>query len=254
MGHYVSWLPDESRDGVLERSFTVEVSGTVVPGVLWQPAEPGDRVPIVLLGHGGSARKRSVRNLELSRWFATEAQTASMAIDGPYHGDRATRPRGAGGYQELIRAEGLGVVVDRMVRDWRAALDAVGNVDALDTGALGYIGLSMGTRFGIPLAAALGDALRGAVFGKFGLVGAPGMYDGMDMKDRLTTDAGRVSAPTLLHVQWDDELFPREGQFALFDALGASDKELIAYPGGHGDLNPIAPLRWRSFIATRLAP
>ena len=37
------------------------------------------------------------------------------------------------------------------------------------------------------------------------------------MADRLTADAGQVSAPTLLHVQWDDELFPRQGQFALFD-------------------------------------
>jgi dienelactone hydrolase len=252
MGIEVNWLPPKSRDGVREGSFNFEVSGTVVPGVMWLPAEPGSPVPLILLGHGGSGHKCSSRNLELSRWFAKEAGMASMAIDGPYHGERVTSPLGAGEYQGLIREEGAGLVVDRMVRDWRAAIEAMASVDSIDTAALGYIGLSMGTRFGVPLASALGGDLRCAVFGKFGLVEAAGLYEGVDMADRLTADAGQVSAPTLLHVQWDDELFPRQGQFALFDALGSSEKEMIAYPGGHRELNPMAPVHWRSFVARHL--
>jgi dienelactone hydrolase len=253
MRNQVTWLAPKSDDGVLERSFALGVSGTIVPGILWLPADPGPSLPLVLLGHGGSGHKRSSRNLELSRWFAKEAGMASMAIDGPYHGERVISPLGPGAYQDLIRTEGIDVVVDRMVRDWRAALDVMATVRSLDTAALGYVGHSMGTRFGVPLASVLGDDLRCAVFGKFGLVQAAGLYEGTDMTDRLTADAAQVSAPTLLHVQWDDELFPREGQFALFDALGASDKQMIAYPGGHRDLNPMAPVHWRCFIARFLA-
>ena len=38
--------------------------------------------------------------------------------------------------------------------------------------------------------------------------------------------AQAVSAPVLYHVQWNDEIFPRDGQFELFDALGSADKQL----------------------------
>ena len=63
-----------------------------------------------------------------------------------------------------------------------------------------------------------------------------------------------VSAPTLLHVQWDDELFPREGQFALFEALGTTEKQLIAYSGSHRETDPTAPARWCDFIVRHLRP
>ena len=253
MGTEVNWLPPKNGGGVLERPFNLEVSGSIIPGVLWVPAASTTSVPLVLLGHGGSVHKRSFRNLELSRWLATEAGIASMAIDGPYHGERVGEPLTAAEYQGLIKKEGLNVVIDRMVCDWEAALNVMNSVDVLDAAHLGYFGLSMGTRFGVPLAAALGDALRCAVFGKFGLLEASGMYEDTDATNRLRVDAADVSAPTLQHVQWDDELFPREGQFALFEALGASEKELIAYPGGHRDLHPVAHLRWRSFITRHLA-
>jgi dienelactone hydrolase len=254
MGTKVTWLAAHARqDGSKERAFHLEMPGSIVPVVLWLPVESQGPAPLLLLGHGGSGHKRSDRNLEVAR-AATQTGIAAMAIDGPYHGDRVPSRLLAPEYQALIKAEGLDVVVNRMVKEWRASIDALGDVDEVDTTTLGYFGLSMGTRFGVPLAAVLGDALRCAVFGKFGLVAATGFHEGMDMSNRLTVDAGLISASTLFHVQWDDEQFPRVGQFALFDALGTPDKQLIAYSGPHEETNPSAPTYWCDFMTRSLQP
>jgi len=52
----------------------------------------------------------------------------------------------------------------------------------------------------------------------------------------------------LSHVRWDDEVFPRDGQFALFDALASADKKLTARPGPHGQTHPDDETSWRDFI------
>jgi hypothetical protein len=68
------------------------------------------------------------------------------------------------------------------------------------------------------------------------------------------TDVRQVAAPALFHIQWDDEIFPRNGQLALFDLLGSPEKELTGYAGPHAETKPAAITRWREFVARRLVP
>lgn len=254
MNEAMEWIgPEATVDGVIEREFRLGRAAGTVPGVLWRPAVPtrGDQKPgLVLLGHGGSGHKRNERNVALARWFATEAGLASLAIDGPYHGDRVAAPMPAAEYQPRIVAEGTDAVLDRMTADWLAAVDAADGV--ADTARLGYLGLSMGARFGLPLAAALGGRLRCAVLGKFGLTQSPLLPAGLPRPERAAADARLITAPTRFHLQWDDELFPREGQFALFEAFGSPGKELVGYPGPHAGTKPEAIAGWRAFIAGHL--
>ena len=102
--------------------------------------------------------------------------------------------------------------------------------------------------------AAMGDELRCVVFGKFGLRQGPALHQGLDAPDRIASDARRVTAPALFHIQWDDEIFPRDGRLALFDLLGSPEKELTGYSGQHAETKPAAITLWREFVARRLVP
>jgi dienelactone hydrolase len=248
----VRWQDERMEEsGTVELDFVVERPTGVVPCAAWLPISPPPW-PLVLVGHGGSGHKRSDRNVGLGRWFSSHAQIAVLAIDGPYHGDRVTAPLPAAVYQRRMLDEGLQAVTDRMTADWKDAIAALDSHGSVDTTRLGYFGLSMGTRLGIPLVASLGGDLRCAVLGKFGLAAAAGFYADADSTGIVAKCAPEVTTPTMFHVQLDDELFPLDGQLALFDLLGADEKLLLGSPGAHAESPPSAITYWRQFLALRL--
>jgi dienelactone hydrolase len=238
-----------SERGVTERRFNLERETGIVPGIMWTPAQQEHPVPLVLMGHGGSGHKRSDRQLLLGRRFAGTHQIAAVAIDGPFHGDRVPTPLEPHEYQRQIVAIGVDKVTDSMIDDWSATLDVISQLDTINADQIAYIGFSMGTRFGLPFVASARDRLSCAVLGKNGMR-APA---GMEMAARFTRDAPRIMVPILFHVQWDDELFPRDGQFELFDVLGTQDKRLISFPGPHSAAAPEAIQMWCEFITQHLA-
>ena len=93
---------------------------------------------------------------------------------------------------------------------------------------MGYWGLSLGTDYGLPFVAA--DARIGLAV--LGLYGTASKSEG---DTGAASIAAAVSTEVLWMMQWDDELFDRAGQLALFDAIGSEDKRLLAYPGGHDE-------------------
>lgn len=139
-----------------------------------------------------------------------------------------------------------------MVSDWLRVIDAVGDLAEVDGTNIGYFGLSMGTRFGVPTCAAIGGRFRCAVLGTFGLQEMSGLRGGLDVSRRIMDDAQRITCPILFHVQWNDEVFPRERPFELFNSFSSHDRQLIAYPGGHGETNAMAPRVWTSFLLEHL--
>jgi len=148
--------------------------------------------------------------------------------------------------------EGVNVVLDRMTLDWRSALDLLAAEGLADTTRMAYIGMSMGTRFGLPVVAAAGDRMQCAVFGKFGLRQAPPAPPELEVPERVLREAAEIGVPVLFHVPWDDEVFPRDSQFPVFDAFASAEKELIAVTGRHAEDKPTAVARWREFIVRHL--
>ena len=243
----VEWLGEETSSGCTERSFLLRRLPGPVPGVLWSPQAT---VPhgTVLLFHGGSGHKRSERHLRMGRWLASAAGLAVIAVDGPYHGGRVPAPMAPSVYQQLIADEGIERVTARMTADWLDAVSALAGLGLADAARVSVFAMSMGVRFGLPAAAALGPHLQCAVLGKFGMRQAGRLHPGLRAPGLMASSAHAVSAPVLYHVQWDDEIFPRDGQFELFDALASADKQLVARPGPHGRTHPDDETSWQYFI------
>jgi dienelactone hydrolase len=238
--------------GCVERSFVLCRRSGPVPGVLWSPRTT-TAPPAALLFHGGSGHKRSERHLRMGRWLAA-AGLAVIAIDGPYQGERVPSPMAPSVYQQLIVDEGIERVTDRMTEDWLETVSALAAGGLVDGANVSVFGVSMGARFGLPVAAALGSRLRCAVLGKFGIRQTELLHPGLCAPGLMAVAARSVRAPVLYHVQWNDELFPRDGQFELFDVLASVDKHLIARSGAHAETHPDDEASWQEFIRTNAPP
>jgi dienelactone hydrolase len=232
------------RDQPAPVRLPVTGTGGEVPALLWTPDPPGgvpaSGPPLVLIGHGGGMRKESPFVTRLAGHLVRRLGYAALAIDLPLHGERT--PPAERGLSPRQRRARLGLDAWRernaagtaqAVADWQAALAAADAASlAVDGTArfapVGYLGLSMGTRFGIPLVAAE-PRVTAAVLG---LYGHPASDPGADFAQA----AARVTVPLLFLQQWDDELFPRADGLNLFDLLGSPAKTLHANPGGHLDV------------------
>jgi dienelactone hydrolase len=211
----------------------VQGSPEAVPTLVWLPADGAGPRPVVLVGHGAGGHKAAPIVVRTAGHL-TALGLAALSIDCPYHGDRT--PPEEIGLTAAQRRERLGLdgwrernarAVRQAVADWRAALDAAQALDELRTGPAGYLGLSLGARFGLPLVAAE-NRIAAAVLGLFGSAETGPVADA----------ARQISVPVLFLLQWDDELYPRAGGLGLFDLLGSAGKTLHASPGRHLEFPP----------------
>ncbi|MBO0838702.1 MAG: dienelactone hydrolase family protein, partial [Actinobacteria bacterium] len=177
-----------------------------MPALVWLPAEPAGQRPVVLVGHGAGGHKAAPL-VEHTAGLVNSLGLAALSIDCPYHGART--PLEEVGMTAAQRRERLGLdawrernarAVPQAVADWRAALDAAQALDEIRSGPAGYLGLSLGARFGLPLIA-VEERISAAVLGLFGTPETGPVADA----------ARQVTVPVFFLLQWDDELYPRDG-------------------------------------------
>lgn len=215
----MSWNDkNESLASAEERGFTLTANDREIPGVYWAPKAGGER--LVLLGHGGTTHKKTEYIMTMAGLLAKKG-IATMAIDGPGHGDRAASgdPMSRDWFAKAWQ-EGGGN--DGMLADWRAALDFI--EDEFGARPTGWWGLSMGTMMGLPVTAT-DERIKVALLGLMGTWGPNA--------DQLRAFAPKVNCPVRFLVQWDDEIVPREHCLELFGLLGSKRKTLHCNPGAH---------------------
>lgn len=230
-----------------ERLFDVGDAGHTVPAVVWTPEDDGPH-PLVLAGHGGRGTKTdpfvsAVRDLLLPHGIAV------AAIDAVGHGDRVSEP-----------PTDLDVLADlatpntyrTMKNDWKALLDSLLDRGVFDAKAIGYIGLSGGTLFGLPFVAA-DERVAIAAFGASGSEGAPMLSEASAVFAPILQKAARaMTRPLIFHIQEDDDLFPAPGGRSLLAEFASDDKELVSAPGTHQAVPPEALAGLCEWLATRL--
>jgi dienelactone hydrolase len=248
-------VSEDVADGVQERLFELDVDGDQVPGVIWCPAGATGSRPLVLMGHGGTQHKKVDTLVARARRYARTLGFAVVAIDAPQHGARVT-PEEAAAFGEALRQRiaenrqpGAEPDIDRITRisqavtEWVATLDAVQALDNVGAdGPVGYWGVSMGCAIGVPFVARE-PRIEAAVFGLAGLWPA-----NQAMKDA----AAAITVPVEFVLQAQDEIVPRDMGFALFDALGSTEKTLHLNPGGHLGIPEFERASWERFFVRHL--
>jgi dienelactone hydrolase len=237
---------------IVERSLEVRCGGRRVPTALWLPVLASHRrfaVPLVLVGHGGGGHKRAPIVVDMAEGLAREHGIATLAIDGPVNGDRDTNDAAAHALRKqdrhAYRRKYYLEQYDSMVDDWRAALDAAQQLPEIGKGPVGYFGLSMGTRFGVPLIAAE-PRIRAAVIGLFG------HREGLETSQRVYDDVVKIDVPVLFLQQLGDEEVGQRAYHELFEHIGTPDKRLHANPGGHAAVPRSELHAARAFLARKL--
>jgi dienelactone hydrolase len=229
--------------------FTIHGGPRVIPATFWPASREAGHAetkpPVTLIQHGGPLHKRHERTDWLAQATATWTGGAVLLIDGPIHGLRRTdQPelmQMLGIFKQYWREDGG---IDAQVEDWTIALDAVLGQGWADPDRVAWLGVSMGTAYGIPLCAAE-SRIRAAAMGMWGT--------DWGQEKRLLNDAQRLRTPTLFQIKQGDEIFTTAGQRALFDALGCPDKCLHTFPGGHGLETPGQLEQILAFITTAFA-
>ncbi len=244
------------KDGLVERRFDLKVGSgpdgaiEVVPGCLWLPEGAEGPRPKVLIGHGGTQHKKSVHIRRFARRFAEEHGWATVAIDGPGHGDRVPADQRAGSLEELrARISGGADPIASLARaagqhriEWHATLDAVEALPEVGPGPTGYWGVSMGTLFGTHFVAAE-PRITAAVLG---------LAAARSADDPLVAAAKQIEIPILFVLQRNDQLFSLEDGIALFDAIASIDKALHINPGEHAAIPPTEVDAMHAFYARLL--
>lgn len=237
MANDLTVLTESIEAGVKETRFDIVVDDVTVPAILWTPEGASGTRPLMVFGHGGQQNKRVSNILRMARDFVTTEHYAVLAIDGYGHGERTPAPEADSG--EPRRAE-------NMTAETMAAISAVQDLDYVGQGPVGYWGVSMGTRFGVPLVAN-DDRFTAALFGLFGL-----FPEGSTVPAGWGDDARSIDIPLIFVYQRSDSLMTLQSGIDLFDAFGSSDKTMHINPGGHVAIPVSEREKWKPFFVSHL--
>ena len=130
-------------------------------------------------------------------------------------------------------------LVDEAVPEWQRTLDALLALPGI-RGPVGFAGgvIAIGTRLAI-----VEPRIVAAI-----------LFAGSFIPRTVLEEAGKVTIPLHVLLQWDDEGNDRQLALDLFDAFGSKEKTLHANTGGHTGVPAFAGEAAGRFLARHLRP
>jgi dienelactone hydrolase len=196
-----------------------------VPALLAIPKAGARPFPVVVLMHGYTADKDG--------WFPDgsvvepliKAGIAVLALDAPYHGERA----GESGYVLPGDLLDLRDLLMRWIVEHRRALDYLATRRELDSTRVGVLGYSLGA-VGTFALAGVDSRVRVAV----ACVTPVGADNQAMLPIAAQTFAGSLrNTPTLMLMAKQDQYYTVDQARRLFDLVAGTRKELTLYDSGH---------------------
>lgn len=206
-----------------------------VPGYLALPKQGQGPFPVVLLIDGLTGSK--------DRWFQedswphgtlvtsalVEAGFAVLALDAPYHGERAAE----NDFRIPQELAGLREMMSRSIVEHRRAIDYLATRAEVDTSRIGSLGLSGGGIVTFALAG-LDSRVKAAVAG-LTPVGMMRVPIAIPIAPHVFAGANS-DTPFLMIMGRSDSFYTVEEAQRLFETIRSPRKELILYQGGHRPL------------------
>jgi hypothetical protein len=229
----------------------IHVTAGDVPGIVFTPRDVAGPLPLVLLGHGAHFGKDDPTMQALCWGFAYGVPSAVLCIDAPHHGER--RPAGTSDeeFDALVRS-GMSDAANhaRLAADWQAGAKAArAAVPAIDD-RTAYAGFSMGSVFGVSIAADLGFDSGPLVFAVGGL-----RDESIDptaaatQNELMRAGAARLADRDILMLNMTrDEHFPIVLAVELLEAFPSARKRMMVWQGGHVDIPPEAIVHASTFV------
>lgn len=234
-------------DGVVEREFALGE----IPGILWTGVTGAGPVPLVLLGHPGGLDRMHDRLVARARDCVAQGYAAAT-IELPGSGGRASIASVDGARADVRRVLQAGrpvdddiidrlilPLVDEAVPEWQRTLDALLALPGIG-GPVGFVGgvIAVGTRLAV-----VEPRIVAAI-----------LFAGSFIPRTVLEQAGRVTIPLHVLLQWDDEGNDRQRALELFDAFGSDEKALHANMGGHTGVPQHEGDAGRQFLGRHLGP
>lgn len=225
--------------------------GEEIEGVLTLPVgyREGDRVPLLLVIHGGPSGVSS-------NTFLPGGRYPIQVFAGLGYASLQPNYRGSTGYGERFRGLNRGHISGHDWIDVESGVDHLVNEGIADADRLGIMGWSFGghhTFWGITQTDRFKAASAGAgandLISMYSQTDLPGFYhtylgpkpwEDFDLYEQRSAYrfVDRVTTPLLIQVGEDDERVPAEQSIQFYEAmraLGRAPVKLVIYPGeGHG--------------------
>ncbi len=228
----------DERGCLVERLEYRSVHDQRVPALLALPKDLAAPAPVVLVQHGGN-RSKDERLVATAMVRFAKAGFASLAIDAPDHGERASSaPVASDADRRRLPYRQRDNRVQNVI-DLRRGIDYLETRPEVDASRLGFWGISMGASLGVQLLAV--DArprVACLLLGGGGYRRAPAGLDPAEAEllrqviDPLPFAGDIGGRPVLMLNGLEDESVPRGASEALHDAL-AGPKEVRWFQTGH---------------------